>query len=254
MAQKIKPTLLRLGSLKNWDSRWFSNSKISVYLLQEDILIRKIINKRLKEAGIASIEIERVPGVCKIMIKALKPGLIIGRGGKGIEELTKNINKEVFAFRKNIDIGSSSSYKLSSSHRLFFGHKPSSGHNEQDNRHKTTVGINLSVLELSRNECSAQIIAQNIASDLEKRYKFRKTIKKYLSEMMAYKIVEGAKIEVAGRLDGAEIARREWLKAGNLPLTTLRANIDYGEITAFTIYGTLGVKVWIYKGKMFSEK
>ncbi len=239
MAQKIKPTLLRLGNLKNWNSRWLSDPKISVYLLQEDVLIRQIINKRLKGAGIASIEIERTSGVCKIIIKALKPGLIIGRGGKGIEELTKNINKEIFAFRKNSNLGLSA-----------YGGSTAGG----PSGYKITTGINLSVLELARNECSAQIVAQNIASDLEKRYKFRKTIKKYLSEMMTYKVVEGAKIEVSGRLDGAEIARREWLKAGNLPLTALRANIDYGETTAFTIYGTLGVKVWIYKGKMFSEK
>jgi small subunit ribosomal protein S3 len=222
MAQKINPISFRLGNLRNWQSRWFAEPKMQRYFLEEDEKIRRIINKKLKDAGVASVEIERLHNVCRINIKAAKPGLIIGRGGKGIEELTKLINKAVFDLRKEREIANK-------------------------------APLNLNVIELSRNEVSAQVIARNIAGDLERRYKFRKTMKKYLDEIMSHREIKGAKIRVAGRLDGAEIARTEWLKKGTLPLANLRADIDYGETTALTTYGIIGIKVWVNKGEVFAK-
>jgi len=223
MAQKIKPISLRLNVLKNWRSRWFVDRKMRRFILEEDALIRQIINQDLREAAVVKTEIERTSNACRVIITTARPGFIIGRGGKGIEELTKKINK-----------------KISILHRK--------------NKISEPININLSVVELSRMEVSAQIIAQNIALDLEKRHKFRRTIKKYLSEIMSHKEVKGAKIKVSGRLDGAEIARREWVMNGKLPLTNLRADIDYGEATAFTTYGAVGIKIWINKGEKFNFK
>lgn len=223
MAQKIKPTSLRLSLLRNWSSRWFAQRKTRRFFLEEDALIRRIISQELREAAIVNIEIERTANVCRVIITTARPGFIIGRGGKGIEELTKKINKKVAILRRKNNIAG-------------------------------PVNINLSVVELSRLDISAQIVAQNIALDLERRYKFRRTIKKYLNDIMSHKEVKGAKIKVSGRLDGAEIARDEWIMSGKLPLTNLRADIDYGEATAFTTYGTVGVKVWINKGEKFESK
>ena len=212
-----------MGNLRNWQSRWFADTKARRYFLQEDETIRKIVDKKLKDAGIASVEIERLRNVCRINIKAAKPGLVIGRGGKGIEDLTRLINKAVFDLRKREKIADKSP-------------------------------LNLNVIELSRNEVSAQVVARNIAGDLERRYKFRKTMKKHLDEIMSHREVKGAKIRVGGRLNGAEIARTEWLKKGTLPLAKIRADIDYGEATAFTTYGTIGIKVWVNKGEVFAKE
>ena len=165
-------------------------------------------------AGIAGIEIERTSEKCKIFIKASRPGLVIGRGGKGIEDLTKLLEKVI--------------------------------------RPKTALSLN--VEELRRTEVSAAVLAQSIAWDLEKRMRFRRTMKKYLDSIMQNRNVYGAKIKLAGRLDGNEIARSEQLSRGKLPLSTLRANIDYGTATAFTTYGTIGIKVWVYKGDIFEKE
>lgn len=194
--------------------------------LEEDVVIRGIVNDKINLAGIVKIEIERgQDNSYKVFIKAAKPGLVIGRGGKGIEELSKAVDTALKAlFRK---------------------------------RRATTMpkfSVSLNVEELRRSETSAQYIAQSIAWDLEKRMPFRRTIKKYIENTMQNKDVQGVKIKLSGRLDGAEIARREWLAKGKLPLQTLRANIDYGEATAFNTYGTVGIKVWVYKGEVFNKK
>lgn len=224
MAHKIKPNSFRLGILNNWSSRWFAEPKVAKRFLEEDILIRKIINQKLLAAGIAAIDIERTRSAYRVFIKAARPGLIIGRGGKGIEDLNKALVKELTKLRK------------------------------KNNTTESFPGINLNVIELSRGEISAQVVAQNIAFDLERRFKFRRTIKKYLDETMTMRGVKGVKIKVGGRLDGAEISRVEWLGAGSLPLTTLRADIDYAEATARTTYGAIGIKVWIYKGEVFQKE
>lgn len=222
MAQKIKPTSFRLGILKNWDSRWFADPKKRKFVLEEDLLIRKIINKRLREAGIASIEIERTANTCRIIIKAGRPGIIIGRGGKGIEDITKLLNKEIAKLHKRSKL--------------------------------PATELSLNVIELGRGDISAQVVAQNIANDLEKRFRFRPTMKKTIEDVMNHRDVKGVKIKLSGRLDGAEISRREWLTKGSLPLSSLRADIDYAEATAFATYGAVGIKVWIYKGEVFTNQ
>ncbi len=182
-------------------------------------MIRKIVKDKVKLAGIDKIEIEKNNNNYRIFIKVAKPGLVIGRGGKGVDDLRKVIETELI--------------------KLF-----------KERKVKTDFSISLNIEELKRNETSAAFIAQSIAWDIEKRMPFRRTIKKYLESAMQNKEVEGAKIKLSGRLDGNEIARREWLAKGKLPLQTLRANIDYGEATAFCTYGTVGIKVWIYKGEV----
>jgi small subunit ribosomal protein S3 len=212
MGRKISPIVYRLGIQKNWASRWFPPKNFGRWL-REDEAIRQIIMNKVGKAGIASIEIERTSDRYKIFIKASRPGLIIGRGGGGIEELEKVLRQKIGG----------------------------------------AVALNLTVEELKRTEVSAQVIAQNIAWDLERRMRYRRVIKRYLDIIMQNREVKGAKILVSGRLDGAEIARQQHLGAGKLPLTTLRADIDYGEATAITKYGTVGVKVWIYKGEIFAK-
>ena len=222
MSQKIKPSSLRIGIIKEWSSRWVPRRFRFGALLQEDYILRSAIEKKIGFAGIDSIIFERSAGVCKITIRTAKPGLIIGRGGKGIEELSAFLQKKLQQFRAKKGI-------------------------------KETSTLNISVEEIKRYEISAAVIAQNIAADMEKRMPYRRTIKKYLERIMQNRDVKGAKIKVGGRLDGAEIARTEQLSSGSLPLQTLRANIDYGEATAFTTYGTIGVKIWVYKGQVFKH-
>jgi small subunit ribosomal protein S3 len=220
MGQKINPLSYRLGVTKNWPVRWFLKGKYGKFL-EEDEAIRKVIKSKIGHAGIAAVEIERTAGNLKIFIKAARPGFIIGRGGKGIEELNKAIEQALKKVRKT---------------------------------GKPIIGFNVNVEELKRSEISATYVAQQIAWDLEKRMPYRRTMKKYLDSIMQNKEVRGAKILLSGRLNGNEIARREWLSKNSLPLQTLRSDVDYGQATAFTTYGTVGVKVWIYKGEIFNEK
>jgi len=192
-------------------------------MLQEDFMIRTIIKGKIGQAGIDSISIEKTANAYRITIRVAKPGFVIGKGGKGIEELTKNIESSLTQLRKERKI-------------------------------KEKVVLSLNVEEIKRYDVSAAVTAQNIAWDLEKRMSFRRTIKRYLERVMQNRDAKGIKIRVSGRLDGAEIARTEKLASGTLPLQTLRANIDYAEATAFTTYGTIGIKVWINKGETFSKE
>jgi small subunit ribosomal protein S3 len=224
MGQKIRPISLRIGISEPWRSRWWPKKGYQEPL-EEDVLIRSVITKRVAPAGIVRIDIERTAkNAFRIFVKVARPGLVIGRGGKGIEELVKAIEdkmKQLFRTR---------------------GAKA------------PAVSISLNIEEVKRTEISAQYIAQSIAWDLEKRMGARRTIKKYLELMMQNRDVQGAKIKLSGRIDGNEIARREGLIKGKLPLQTLRAHIDYGEATSFNTYGTIGVKVWAYKGEVFDKK
>lgn len=232
MGQKINPKSFRTGINKNWSSRWFfalppeksdkKGSKIektNLYakFLAEDELIRKSIMAKINQAGIASIEIERTASSVRVFIKAARPGLVIGRGGKGVEDLTKAIDIAIRKVRGE----------------------------------KQAVPLSVNIEELKRTEISAEYTAQQIAWDLEKRMSTRRTIKKYLELIGQNREVKGAKILVSGRVDGNEIARREVLRYGALPLQNLRADIDYGTATAHTSYGANGIKVWIYKGEIF---
>lgn len=221
MGHKIRPDSFRLGITKNWINRWFAK-KDAKNLLEEDLLIRGTIIEKINQAGIDSVEIERKGNIARINIKAAKPGLVIGRGGKGIEDLKKAIEKSV------------AKLNLKKQRKLFYVY-------------------NLNVEELRRSEISASVIAQNIAWDLERRLPFRKTMRHYIDLIHQSKEIKGVKIKMSGRLDGNEIARDEWLAKGRMPLQNLRADIDYGEATAFTTYGTIGIKVWLYKGDIFER-
>jgi small subunit ribosomal protein S3 len=221
MAQKIKPNSYRLGLNVPWSSCWFFKRSLR-YFLEEDLLIRKIIKKRILQAGIAGVEIERTRDAIRVNVRAARPGLIIGRGGKGIDELKDAVIKAIKALRRK-------------------------------NKVPEKFALNLNIEELKRFEVSAPVLAQQFAFDLEKRLPYRRNMKRLIESIMQNRDVKGAKIRVGGRLDGAEIARVDGLTKGNMPLQTLRAHIDYGEATAFTTYGTIGIKVWIYKGDIFEK-
>ena len=219
MAQKTHPLSFRLGITKGWPVRWFLKGGYAKYL-REDEAIRNTIAAKIGQAGVANIEIERTQGNLRVFIKAARPGFIIGRGGKGMDDLNIAIADAIRKVRGG----------------------------------KSPVALSVTVEELKRSEVAATYVAQEIAWDLERRMPFRRTMKKYLEQIMQNRDVKGARVFLSGRLDGNEIARRERLSRGSLPLQTLRADIDYGTATAKTTYGTIGVKVWIYKGEIFEKK
>lgn len=210
MGQKISPTSFRIAVNKDWKSRWFGGRSYQ-RLLEEDVKIREFLKKRLQGMSVDRIEIERSPDVLAIVIFTARPGLVIGRGGTGIEDLRNEIKKII----------------------------------------KRKITIRLDVQEFKNPELSAAIIAESIIEQIEKRIPFRRVLKQALVKITANRNVKGAKVTVSGRLDGNEIARREHLEQGSLPLQTLRADIDFAKATAFTTYGTIGVKVWIFKGMKF---
>lgn len=212
MGKKINPRVFRLGLSERWRSRWFAGKDYAKFL-QQDILIRKFLQVELREAGVDRVEIERNRGEITINIIAAKPGVIIGRGGSGIEELKAKIV------------------------RKFLGR---------------TMKLQVNVTEVTSANLSANVIVQNIKEDLEKRMPFRRTMKQNIDKVMKAG-AKGVRIKVAGRLNGAEIARSEKLSEGSIPLQTLRANIDYSRGIAQTIYGVIGIKVWIYKGEYFDK-
>lgn len=207
MGQKVNPHGLRIGIIKDWDTKWYaSHSQFSEYLI-EDVKVRKYIKKNLYRADIARIEIERAANKLKINVHTAKPGLIIGKGGSGIEELRKRITR------------------------------------------MTDKDVLINITEIKSPETSAQLVAENIASQLEKRISFRRAMKQSMNRSIKAG-AKGIKTQVAGRLGGAEIARTEHYHEGTIPLQTLRADIDYGFAEADTTYGMIGVKVWIYKGEV----
>ncbi len=237
MAQKINPQGFRIGINKNWTSRWFDWNNYAPNL-EGDYLIRKLILQKVKESKIESIEIERSTHALRIAIHCARPGLIIGRGGAGIDSL-----------RKEIDAIVKKSYSL-------YAHRNSSKKKNllADLKKIQYPKVNLSIEEVPQVETSAAIVSQNIAEELERRIPFRRVIKQALAKVTQHKEVLGAKITVSGRLNGAEIARDETVKEGRLPLNTLRANIDFAMARAHCTYGTIGIKVWIYKGDIFDNK
>lgn len=222
MTHKIHPFSNRLVVTKNWKSRWFS-SKNYQENVQQDYLIRNYIFTNLQNAGIADIEIERFANSLSVIVHTSRPGIIIGRGGTGIEQLKKDLNKTL---RKKM--------------RFIAGEK----------RENSSISeLKIEVREIRESETNARLIALSVAEQLERRMPFRRILKKTLDRIMANKKVQGAKISVAGRLNGADMARTEFVKRGSLPLQTLRADIDYAFIKAVTKYGVIGVKVWIHKGE-----
>lgn len=217
MGHKVNPKAYRLGITRDWESRYCVRKGLPLFL-QEDVLVRDIIRKKLQRVGIEAIEIERSGDALHIKIRASRPGLIIGRGGSGIEDLRRLLTKEI----KELRVKQKRSPKFT---------------------------LSLTVEEVRQPEISAAVVAEHIAVELEKRMPFRRTIKQALSRVMQSKGVEGCKIMVSGRLDGAEISRTEWIYEGKIPLVTIRSDIDYAEDRAYCTYGVVGVKVWIYKGE-----
>lgn len=214
MGQKVNPRVFRLNTVRTWPSKWFVRPNEYAQVLRQDVRVRKMVQKLCKEAGVAAIDIERSPNVMTVTIHAAKPGVVIGRGGKGIDDLRKKIAKEI-----------------------------------------TLKGVTLNVRmqEIDRPNVNAELVVQSIAADLEKRIPFRRVIKQTLGRIERGGAA-GARIIVKGRLDGAEIARDERVLYGKIPLHTLRANVDYARGAAWTIFGAIGIKVWIYLGEVFEKK
>lgn len=213
MGQKVNPIGFRLGGLQTWKSKWYANKQNYATLLEQDVKLRRHLTHALKEAMVDRIDVERSRKSVTVTIHAAKPGLIIGRGGAGIETLKKEISRKFLPQKTNLQ---------------------------------------LNVQEIRQPNSHAAIVVRQIANDLERRIPFRRAIKQALGRIERDG-VKGAKILVKGRLNGAEIARGETVSMGSLPLHTLRANIDYSRGVARTIYGAIGIKVWIYKGDVFEN-
>jgi small subunit ribosomal protein S3 len=210
MGQKVNPIGLRLGINRTWDSRWFADGLDYGRLLHQDIKVRAELKKRLYQAGVSKIIIERPHKKCRITIYAARPGVIIGKKGADIEKLKSDISKI------------------------------------------TEGEIHLNIVEIRKPEADAQLIAENIAQQLERRIAFRRAMKRSMQSAMRLG-AKGVRINVSGRLGGAEIARMEWYREGRVPLHTLRADIDYGFTEAKTTYGIIGVKVWVFKGEVLEH-
>ena len=210
MGQKINPHGLRVGVIKNWDSRWITKDNVFGDTIVEDYNLRKFLKKRLYAAGVPRFEIERDATRIRVIIHCSKPGMIIGRGGSEIDKLRAELEAK---FKKPVSIDT---------------------------------------VEIKTPDMDAQLVAENIAAQLEKRISFRRALKQAIARTMKAG-AKGIKTNVSGRLGGAEIARSEHYHEGTIPLQTLRADIDYGFAEAATTYGRIGVKVWIYKGEVLPE-
>ncbi|ACQ54358.1 30S ribosomal protein S3 [Clostridium botulinum] len=212
MGQKVHPHGLRVGVIKEWDAKWYADKKNFADNLVEDHKIRNFVKKNSYAAGVSRIEIERAAKRIKLNIYTAKPGMIIGKGGQGIESLKNQLQKIV-----------------------------------------SNKNILINIVEVKRPEADAQLIAENIAQQLEKRIAFRRAMKQSIQRAMKSG-VKGIKTACSGRLAGAEIARTEHYNEGTIPLQTLRADIDYGFAEADTTYGKIGVKVWVYKGEVLPAR
>jgi len=225
MSHKVHPKAYRLRRMADWDSRGFYHNPAQ--LLEEDFKIRQYINKKLEKVGIEKIEIERFSSKINIIISTARPGLIIGRGGEGVERLKKELENKV--------INSSKDKKKFASAKVLMNKKE----------------LRIEIREIKNPWTSAGLSAQWVAQQIEKRVAFRRVLKQALGKIVANREIKGARIEVSGRLNGVEIARREWVGEGQLPRQTIRADIDYAKAEAHCTYGAIGIKVWIYKGEKF---
>jgi len=248
MAHKVHPGAYRLKDIADWKSRGFYRNLPSY--LEEDFRIRKFLLKKLANAGVEKIEIERFPGKINIIIFTARPGIIIGRGGEGAEQLRKTIIGKILKKKTNLAEARIASEAKEIEIETKKGDKKEKSAPEQKEKQE----IRIEIREIRNPWVSANLVAQSIAQQFEKRIPFRRVLKQALGKASANKEVQGVRLEVSGRLDGAEIARREWMKSGRLPLQTLRADIDYARYEARCTYGTIGIKVWIYKGEKFEKK
>ncbi|MBU3934623.1 30S ribosomal protein S3 [Patescibacteria group bacterium] len=224
MAHKVHPKSYRMRGVEDWNIRGFYGKKIAQNF-EEDFLLKEFLKKKFIEASVANIEIERSANKMNIIIHTARPGLLIGRGGEGIERLKAMIQKRM-NFKKN-------------------------NSEKKEIKAKVKIEIKIEIKEVRNPWLSAALIGQSVAQQIEKRMPFRQVLKRTMGKITSNKEVKGARIEVAGRLNGLEISRKEWLGEGRLPRQTLRADIDYAEAQAYCTYGVIGVKVWIYKGEKF---
>ncbi|HEY2396505.1 MAG TPA: 30S ribosomal protein S3 [Rudaea sp.] len=208
MGHKVHPTGIRLGISKDWNSKWYANKREYAEYLTADLKVRDMLRKKLAQAGVSKIQIERPAKSARITIHTARPGVVIGKKGEDIEKLRKDVSKMM------------------------------------------GVPAHINVAEVRKPEIDAQLVAESIAQQLERRIMFRRAMKRSVGNAMRLGAL-GIKVNVAGRLNGAEIARSEWYREGRVPLHTLRADIDYGFAEARTTYGIIGIKVWIYKGEVF---
>ena len=211
MGQKVHPTGFRLGIATDWTSKWYAGSADFANFLAEDLKIREFLKKKLSQAAVSRIQISRPAKAISVTIHTARPGIIIGKKGEDIERLRIEVASLVDVHLNNVKI---------------------------------------SIEEIRKPELDAQLVAEGVASQLERRVMFRRAMRRSVTNAMRIG-AEGIKINVSGRLNGAEIARNEWYREGRVPLHTLRANVDYGFAEALTTYGILGVKVWIYKGEVY---
>ncbi|MGI6036819.1 MAG: 30S ribosomal protein S3 [Limnochordia bacterium] len=211
MGQKVHPIGMRLGIVKDWESKWYSGKRDYADLLHEDLWIRRHIKRTFYSAGISRTEIERAANRVRVTIHTARPGMVIGKGGAQVEALRKEMEQ------------------------------------------KTGKQIQINIVEVKSPETDAQLVAENIAYQLERRVSFRRAMRQAQQRAMRFG-AQGIKVAVSGRLGGAEIARTEWNPEGKIPLHTLRADIDYGFAEANTTYGLIGVKVWVYKGEILPQK
>lgn len=210
MGQKVHPTGIRLGIVKDWTSKWYADSKDFANTLNMDLKVRDFIKKKLKSASVSRVQIERPANNARITIHTARPGIVIGKKGEDVERLRQDVTKMM----------------------------------------GNPVSINIE--EIRKPELDAALVAENVAQQLERRIMFRRAMKRAVQNAMRLG-AQGIKIRVAGRLNGADIARAEWYHEGRVPLHTLRADIDYGTIEANTTYGIIGVKVWVFKGEVFDK-
>jgi len=207
MTHKVHPKVFRIRGIEDWNARGFYEKDFAL-TLEEDSKIREFLQKKIGKLGVEKIEIERFPTKINIIISTARPGLVIGRGGGEVEELKKELEEKIL---------------------------------------KRKGELKIEIREIKSPWTSAPLVSQWMADQIEKRVRYRRVLKGALAKIMAQKGVEGARVQVAGRLDGVEIARREWLKKGRLPRQTIRADIDYAQNRAYCTYGVVGIKVWIYK-------
>jgi len=210
MGQKVHPTGIRLGIVKEWTSKWYADSKDYANLLFTDMQVRDFLKKKLSQASVSRIQINRPANNANITIHTARPGLVIGKKGEDIDALRAEVSKMM------------------------------------------GIPVHISIEEIRKPEMDAQLVAESIAQQLERRVMFRRAMKRAVQNSMRLG-AEGIKVNISGRLNGAEIARNEWYREGRVPLHTLRADIDYGFAEALTTYGILGVKVWIFKGEIFAD-
>jgi small subunit ribosomal protein S3 len=211
MGQKVHPIGIRLGIATDWTSKWYADGKSYARFLHNDLAIRDFLKKRLAQASVSRIQIERPARAAVITIHTARPGIVIGKKGEDIESLRREV-----AERMGIDLNN----------------------------------VKINIEEIRKPEIDAQLVAEGIANQLERRIMFRRAMKRAVGNAMRLGAL-GVKVHVAGRLNGAEIARSEWYREGRVPLHTLRADIDYGFAEARTTYGVIGVKVWVFKGEVF---